>query len=310
MKKIQDNLHYFRVSQGNSEPPLDLHYFIIERDPRIKEYLKNIKEIKENLIALKKLKENRESKDIIEKYYRKLFDCWDDFSNCSELGCFVSACDTTRDLIKDDFETFKTITDFYLKKRIIDDKVPENWVQAIIDNNASRKKGKLGENKIIKILGKAGYKLVNKWDDFNANKKCVACFSKDVFDNDEVKKKLAIGLKTKNQNKMLDLIIKNKKTTFILEAKHLNTDGGEQNKQIDELIKILELKENNKNIFYVSLLDGTYSNKLLADSISKRSKKLRSQRRQIEKYLKNKNSRNFWVNTAGFEKLIADINSH
>lgn len=307
MKKIQDNLHYFRLSQENPEPQLDLNYFIIDREPKIKEYLKNIKEIKENLIALKKLKENREDKDIIEKYYRKLFDCWDIFSNCSELGCFVSACDTTRDLIKDDFETFKTITDFYLKKRIIDEKVPENWVQAIIDNNASRKKGKLGENKIIKILDRAGYGLVNNWDDFNASKKCVACFSKDIFSYDEVKKILKINLKTKNQKKMPDLIIKNEKVIFVLEAKHLNTDGGEQNKQIEELIKILELKENNINIFYVSFLDGTYSNKLLADFIPKRSKKLRNQRRQIERYLKNNNSRNFWVNTAGFEKLISSL---
>lgn len=107
---------------------------------------------------------------------------------------------------------------------------------------------------------------------------------------------------------MLDLIIKNKKTTFILEAKHLNTNGGEQNKQIDELIKILELKENNnRNIFYISFLDGTYSNKLLADSIPKRSRKLRKQRQQVEKCLKNKKTRNFWVNTAGFDRLISDL---
>jgi hypothetical protein len=309
MKKIQDNLHYFRISQENPEPQLDLEYFIINREPRIKEYLKNIKDIKENLIALKKLKENKESRDIIEKYYKKLFDCWDDFSNCSELGCFVSACDTTRDLIKDDFETFKKITDFYLERRVIDDKVPENWVQAIIDNNASRKKGKLGENKIIKILGKAGYKLVNSWDNFDSEERCVASFSSDIFDNDRVKEKLKISLKTKNQDKMLDLVIKNKKTIFILEAKHLNTGGGEQNKQIDELIKILELKEKNGNICYISFLDGTYSNRLLAEleSIPKRSKKLRNQRRQIEKYLKNKKSKNFWVNTVGFEKLVSDF---
>ena len=71
MKKIQDNLHYFKASQENQEPQLDLNYFIINREPRIKEYLKNIKDIKENLIALKKLKENKENRDIIEKYYKK-----------------------------------------------------------------------------------------------------------------------------------------------------------------------------------------------------------------------------------------------
>jgi len=67
------------------------------------------------------------------------------------------------------------------------------------------------------------------------------------------------------------------------------------------------LKETKKNIFYVSFLDGTYSNKLLSESIPKRSRKLLRQRRQIEKYLKNKKSKNYWVNTTGFEKLISDL---
>jgi hypothetical protein len=304
---MKNSLHYFKISQDNPEKQLDLEYFLIEREPKMKEYIKSIKNIKEILITIKKLKEGKEDKNVIEKYYKKLFDNFDSYSNCSELGCFVNACDTTRDLIKEDFQSFKRITDFFISKRILDDKAPENWIQAIIDTNASRKKGKLGENKLISILKKNKYKLVGTWNDFEKHKRCVTSFSKDVFYNDEVAKRLGINLKTKNQGKMLDLIIKNGKNIYILEAKHLNTGGGEQNKQIDELIKILELREAKENVFYISFLDGTYSNKLISEDIQKKSKKLFTQRNQIEKYLKSKGAKNYWVNTAGFKQLFLDL---
>jgi hypothetical protein len=300
---MKNSLHYFKISQESPEDQLDINYFILEKDPRIKEYIAHVKNIKETLITIKKLKENKESKETVKKYYKKLFNDFNGYSNCSELGCFVNACDTTRDLVKNDFESFKKITDLFIAKRVLDDKVPENWIQAIIDTNASRKKGRLGENKLIAFLKDFNYKLIKNWEDFNSSKKCVASFSKGIFYNDEVIKRLGIHLKTKNQSKMLDLIIKNDKKIFILEAKHLNTGGGEQNKQIDELIKILELKENKENLFYISFLDGTYSNKLIGE----KSKKLFAQRGQIEKYLNNKGAKNYWVNTTGFIQLFLDL---
>lgn len=308
MKNISNNLDCFKISQENPEPQLDPDYFIIEREVEIKEYIKNVKNLKEILITIKKLKENREDKNVIEKYFKKLFDNFNEFSNCSELGCFVNACDTTRDLIRKDFESFKRITNFFIQKRIIDDKAPENWIQAVIDNNASRKKGKLGEDKLIKILAGFGYKPVKSWEEFDKNKKSVASFSNSVFSFKEAKLRLQIGLKTKNQEKMLDLLIRRNNKIFILEAKHLNTGGGEQNKQIDELIKILELKEKEKNVFYISFLDGTYSNKLIIGEIPKRSRKLSKQRKQIEGYLNKKDFKNYWINTAGFINLFKNLN--
>jgi hypothetical protein len=112
-------------------------------------------------------------------------------------------------------------------------------------------------------------------------------------------------MKTKKQNKMLDLIIKNGKQIFLLEAKHLNVGGGEQDKQVSELIEIMNLKEDNKNIFYISFLDGTYSNRLLG-KIDKKSKKNIKQRKEIEKCLKN-NPANFWMNTNGFLEFSKDL---
>ena len=44
--------------------------------------------------------------------------------------------------------------------------VPEEWIQAILDTNSSRKKGKCGENKLINILKKQDFIEVSSWDDF------------------------------------------------------------------------------------------------------------------------------------------------
>src|SRR4030042_3339826 len=219
---LKDNQHYFEVSKNNPEPHLDESYFIIEKHPDLKKYIKNIKEIKEILITLKKLKEEREDKFVTERYFLKLFETFrSSFANCSELGCFVNACDTTRDLIQDDYQSFKKVTELFIKKREINEKVPENWVQAIIDSNSSRKKGELGANKLVNILKKNKFIEVKSWREFHNNSRCVAKFSKDTFPNSSVRENLKINLRDRKQEKILDLIIKNKNEIFLLEAKHL-----------------------------------------------------------------------------------------
>ena len=51
MKKIQSNLRYFEISKNNPEPHLDADYFIIQKSPQMKQYIRNIKDIKEILIT-------------------------------------------------------------------------------------------------------------------------------------------------------------------------------------------------------------------------------------------------------------------
>jgi len=99
------------------------------------------------------------------------------------------------------------------------------------------------------------------------------------------------------------LIIKVKNKILLCEAKHLNTSGGGQDKQISELIEILNLNEKN-GISYISFLDGKYSNILLGEN--GHGDKITTQRKEIKKYLAN-NPNNYWVNTAGFTRLISDL---
>ena len=300
MKKTQNNLHYFKISQQNPEKILDGFYIFDEKHPQLQKYISNTKEIKNILITIRTLQKKNENKKIIKKYLLELSKTLGKFSNCSEFACFINACDSFLDLAKKDIILLEKVAQRYFDKRILNEAVPEEWIQAILDSNSGRKKGKCGERKLLHILAKYGFQEVKSWKDFFREQKCVAKFSK-IFSVKNVRKNLGIKLATKKQNKKLDLIIKINSRIFLCEAKHLNTSGGEQDKQIAELIEIISLREQNKNIFYVVFLDGSYSNVLLGNEDG--SDKLIIQRKEIKKYLLH-NANNFWVNTVGFENLF------
>ncbi len=302
-KNIQNNLYYFKISQENLEKSLDDFYIFDKKHPEINQYIQNTKEIKNILITIKTLERKKEKLQVINKYYNELQKTFSKFSNCSEFICFVNACDNTLDAVKKDLSLIKKITQRYFSKRLLNEIVPEEWVQAVLDSNSSRKKGKCGELKLISILSKLGFTEVKEWKDFYKNKRCVAKFSK-IFSIKNIRRNLNIKIKTKKQNKSLDLIIKFNDKIFLLEAKHLNTSGGGQDKQISELIEIISLKEKNNNISYISFLDGSYSNILIMDT--KAGDKLKTQRKEIKRYLRN-NPNSYWLNTTGFKTLFSDL---
>lgn len=302
MKNIKSNLHYFEISKANPEKLLDDFYIFDEKNPDLDKYIQNTKEIKNILITIKTLKTKKENPEIIEKYFLELQKNLGEYSNCSEFGCFINACDNFIDSAKDGADALKEITYRYFQKRILNEVVPEEWVQAILDSNSSRKKGKCGENKLARILGLNGIKEVSDWPEFLRTDYCILRFSKKI-NLKSVYENLNIKIKTKKQNKALDLIIKIGKDVLICEAKHLNTAGGGQDKQISELIEIVGLR-GRPGIYYIAFLDGKYSNVLLSgDGLGD---KINKQRQEIARCLK-KNSGNFWVNTAGFKALIKDF---
>lgn len=300
MKTIPSNLVCFKISQENPESALDDAYIFDKCNPEIKKYIENTKEVKNYLITIRTLLNKKEDKKVIDRYFHLLAEALNEFSNCSEFSCFINACDNVLDFVKKDFGLLKEITKRYFKNRILNESVPEEWIQAILDSNSGRKKGSCSENKLLHILESRGFKRVDNWDDFNKNKKCVARFS-SIFDLNAVRNNLNIKIKTKKQNKRLDLIIKDGDARFLLEAKHLNTAGGGQDKQLSELIELLSLTEKNKKIYYIAFLDGNYSNILLSNKNIKG--KIDTQRKDITKFLKN-NPNNYWVNTTGFKSIF------
>ena len=279
---------------------MDRFYMFDERHPQIAKYIANTKEIKNILITIRTLQEKKEDKEIVGRYFLELSKTLGRFSNCSEFACFINACDSFLDFARNDHLLLEKITQRYFEKRVLNEAVPEEWIQAILDSNSSRKKGKSGEKKLLSMLTHSGFLEVKTWEDFYSQRKCVAQFSK-IFSVKNVRRNFGIKLSTKKQNKKLDLIIKMGDRVFVCEAKHLNTSGGGQDKQISELIEIISLKERNENIFYIAFLDGSYSNVMLSDAIG--GDKLTRQKREIKKYLE-RNPNNFWVNTAGFKALF------
>lgn len=302
-KNTKNNQHYFKISQENPETNLDSFYVFDERHAKLDEYIKATKTIKNILITIKTLVDTNEDQKVINRYFLTLQESLSEFANCSEFICFVNACDNTLDAVRRDFGLIKKITQKYFAKRSLNELVPAEWVQAILDVGSSRKKGKCGEQKLVSISTRLGYNLVKNWQDFFDSKKCMAQFSK-VFSMKAVRNNLGVKIKTKKQGKKLDLIIKCRNKIFLVEAKHLNTSGGGQDKQISEMIEILNLKETNTSISYVAFLDGSYSNILISDS--KCGAKLSNQRKEIQRYLKRIPS-NYWLNTAGFKSLFADL---
>ena len=301
-----NNLNYFELSKQFPEPLLDENYIFIDEHPEIQKYHENLKQIKNILITIKTLKNNNENLQIISKYYRQLQQNINKYSNTSEFSCFINACDNSLDSVKDDIITLEKITEKYFNKRILNENSPIEWIQALIDNNSSRKKGKNGEIKLINILKKNNFVYCETWEEFKSKNQAIIGFSNKI-NIKFIRNELKIDIKTKTQNKNLDLVIKFYDKYFLCEAKHINGSGGLQNKQIAELIELTSLKEKNKNVFYISFLDGKYSNMLL--SSQNNNNKIATQVKQIETNLK-KNPNNFWLNTKGFEGFFNDLNKY
>ncbi len=249
MKKIQNNLYYFKISQRNPEKILDSFYIFDEKHPQLEKYIANTKEIKNILITIRTLQKKNEDKKVIRKYLLELSKTLGKFSNCSEFACFINACDSFLDLAKQDIILLEKIAQRYFDKRILNEAVPEEWIQAILDSNSGRKKGKCGEKKLLRILAKYGFHEVKTWKDFFEKRKCVAKFSK-IFNVKNVRKNLGIRLAAKKQNKNISYLafLDGSYPNVLLD----NEDGGDKlTTQRKEIKKYLL---HNPNNFWVNTI--------------------------------------------------------
>jgi hypothetical protein len=181
--------------------------------------------------------------------------------------------------------------------------------QALYDSAVSRTQGASGIQKLRQIIGQSArdskvtiQEAKTSFEFTQSEYSFYPISYKKAFEELREKVKLRYEYGQKSQGKIPDLVIKIKDRLLILEAKHIKESGGAQDKQIDELIKFISQKEEGL-ISYVAFLDGRYFNKF-RDTLS--AEKVRRQREAIEKALQDYPN-NYFVNTAGLHKLLADL---
>jgi len=233
--------------------------------------------------------------------------------NYSEFVSYWTTKDVSYSLYKKmnsetKLEFIKHILKKYIKERhkiYLAKGYSEVTLQSRYDSSAHKKSGQLGKKKLIEILEHEKYinyiskplsSLINdkNWFFMIDN-------NKTLFNKLITKLGLNFTWRTNHQNKYPDVVVKIGSKIYIIEHKHMNEGGGGQDKQISELIEFIKYSDN--NVSYVSFLDGIYFNKFNSKN---KSKKLKTQLAHIEDNLNN-NPNNYFVNTAGFKKLIKDL---
>ena len=105
----------------------------------------------------------------------------------------------------------------------------------------------------------------------------------------------------KHQNKCADLVfISPTGQVYISEFKHMKEGRGGQDKQVAELISLIEQPETSSKISYVAFLDGIYFNLFVNPTSPKAKEQVSQIRAALTKY-----PRNYFVNTYGLAKLLS-----
>ncbi|MCK5320828.1 hypothetical protein KAJ61_05595 [Candidatus Parcubacteria bacterium] len=322
MAKI-DNLKLFEFSLNSPEPIIDEFYLkngdlIISKNPKKPTdlMLQNV-DLIESVSAYSFSKKTK-SPATAQKALKKILEIIKSKNiNYSEFVSFWSVIDISYSIFckmndKEKLKILKNITEKYIELRhgtySIYGYTP-TALQAGKDAKAHKESGNLGIYKVSKILNSRGFKKTN-----NESIKKFISGKKKYIESDKKGKKLFKDLlkyykidfkwSSKKENKMPDFLIRHKDDIYIVEHKHTKEGGGGQNNQINEIISLIGHSENNKKIHYISFLDGIYFN-LFANKKLNQGKIL-NQINNIKNNLKN-NKQNYFVNTAGFKKLLKNL---
>lgn len=177
-------------------------------------------------------------------------------------------------------------------------------LQVMSDNYSHKRNGKTSIEKILYILSPYNLKRIshiNQTDEINY------FFLPDkgdrvLFEEFLEKYNLKMESRTIEQNKLPDIVFNCNGQFYICELKTMKGCGGGQNKQIVEVAYFIKFSEFDSRFHYVAFLDGDYGNTLFHSNMPK----VLAQRNDIINAL-NENKGNFFVNTAGFKKLLFDI---
>jgi hypothetical protein len=311
---LKSNLEYWEHSLKHSEPIFEEYYVKDNLIVENKDLIEKVERLRELIISYCVVIEKNEetAHEILDEIYNIITSV--ENINYSEFVAFWNAMDISYSIYKEmdnKKEVLRELLSEYCKRRRkIYDKLGYSniIVQALCDSKSSQKQRNSGGDKLENIV-------IDNLNDFK-NKDC--CYflldrkDKKLFEDFIEKYGLNYEFGKNSQNKVPDMVLKVNNDIFIIEAKHIKEGGGAQDKQMKEIIEFIKYEESNKNIHYISFMDGIYFNKFIKrknyvnENNNTKKNKVQNQIKDIEKHLKN-NKNNFFVNTEGFKLILKDL---
>lgn len=352
-KKMKSNIDYFKYSLNNSDTIIDFS------NPSGVEVISQTKELrpKELQIANHKLidlitaykvlnLQNSPDNKSIKQIVLDIIEILDNVNliNYSAFCAYFQVLKYSystykseqKDMKVDDkIELLKKILNMYLNNRhnmYLSYGYSDQVLQVMSDIASARRNGKTGIEKIESVIIPKGFIKAKSFDKLLNNPKSYILPDKDgksLFGKFIRYNRINFNFSAERDNKYPDLLLKYNNKIFIIEHKMTNGDGGSQNEAINEIINFIKQTENNRNIHYISCLQGNFIKALAKDNNIKNidrdffnvdisqyaesnvitGNKKNKHEHQYCHILQNLKaySRNYFVNGAGLKLLINDI---
>lgn len=199
------------------------------------------------------------------------------------------------------------IIDHYLEDRhqlYLDGGYSDMVFQVLTDSYSHKRKGTMGVEKLKRICDGFSVPKINNGLQINDGLYYILPDAGDgkLFNTIIETNHIAFHFRDTHQGKMPDLLVKVGDDTFLIaEHKRLKESGGGQDKQMTEIIDFVSYNE--RNIYYVSFMDGILFNELVNPN---KGSKLYKDKQNIYSNLRDCPF-NYFVNEFGFEKLCRHI---
>lgn len=329
VENTMDNKAYFNYSQTHEDDIVDYSQaegvLVINKnkdEPETKLMIAN-HELIESIITYKKIK-NKFGKTHINKivdeiiYLLETVDLINYSSFCTYLQVigysYNAYCEDKKTMTQEEKrELISVLLDLYIANRhdiYMYHGYSDQVLQVQSDTASSRRKGKVGIEKMESVLKPSGFVMAETILELQGKRYCYICpdssgRDKRLFDTFLKINKIKFEFKNSRDNKYPDLLLKIKDDYYIVEHKLTNGGGGSQNAEINEIIQFIGYDEAKKNWHYLSCLQGNYFKKINSKNLEP---KAAAQYLNIMTNLK-KCPGNYFLNGHGFEKFIKDMSS-